>query len=130
MKLFEPALLTKDNLKQIASTLRVLMGVKPITLKVVHRRGKPEVIENIVLFPPEEDVNRGGVRAYYPEERGGMTNSSQLGFVFTSHAFHFETNDDPVIERLSESSFRITNRRTPDGDDPIVEVVFSVGEAA
>jgi len=133
VKTFDPALLTKDNLKQIASTLRVLMGETPITLKVVRQRGKPEIIEGIVLIPTQESdesENKGGVRDCYPEERGGMTNSSQLGFVFRSHAFHFETSDDPVIERLGENSFRITNRRTADGENPIVEIFFSVGAAA
>lgn len=131
MNLFDSTLVSPDNVKSLASSLRVLTKGKPLNLKVNRVRGAPEVLEGLVLFAEDEaDTTKGGVRAILPSERGGRTNSAQLGFVFKSHAFHFETSDDPIIERLSDNCFRITNRRQVEGDNPIVEIVFSVGAAA
>lgn len=133
MDLFDPTLLSPSNVPQIAAILRVLMARKPVSLKVTYQRGPAKVFNELELLPEDPaDVTKGGIRAILPNQRGGsLTNSAQLGFVFKLQAFHFETNNDPVIERLGDNCFTITNRRSETGDEnPVIEVVFSFGSLA
>lgn len=122
---FEPTLVNEQSAEGIADQLRAVFYGKTIEVKITTWRGEVERLQG--------ELFDNGIRVSLASERNHLTTSTLISWVFKQFACHFDSNDDVLVEWLSENCVRFTNKRKPRVDarshftgEPEKEIIFSV----